>query len=236
MSTESGADALSQGTASPDLNNDASGGATDTSASSGHDDRVVGLEKRVNGQSAVLSRMEKMIGSLSAKLEEAQSAQAKPAEEKEDSNGRNADLEAAKQEIAQMRAEIEAKERANNERTRKHLGIAEFQSKGLGAIAAEEAYISMMAHEGSKISLSQDESTLIYTKSEFDDPVPISNFVESFLGSERGSIYAPKKQNPNASGRANGVDSSGRKYVTAAEMNSLSTEQLKSGQFVLKGD
>jgi hypothetical protein len=176
--------------------------------------------------------MERTIGSLSKQLEEARAP--KSDDSQPGANEHQSDLEAARAEIKAMRAEIEAKAEATRNKTRKHLVVAEFQAKGLDAIAAEEAYISMNAHEGDKLKLRDDETGVDYVKGEFDDPVPISSFVDTFLSSDRGRLYAPRKQNPRANGRANGSEAPGSKYITSEQMKTLSTEELKSGNYVLK--
>jgi len=226
MLNESSDNPLSQESSKPEQNNVGTSEATEN-ASVNESAKFDEMQKRLDGQSATISRMERMLkGIAESKSHEVQ----KPSESK----GKNDDFETAKAELMAMKADIEAKANMTRDKQKKHLMVSELQAKGLTAIAADEAYISISAREGDKIQLSDDESSVIYQRGEFDDPTPISNFVDTFLTSDRGRLYAPVKSNPNSGSRATGTDASGSKYITRDQLSTLSTEELKSGQYVLK--
>jgi hypothetical protein len=224
MSTESGAEALSQETSAPDQNNAESSVATENVQA----EKLAEMQKRMDGQSATISRMERMLKGI------AESQKAPEPEPTKEPKGKGEDFEAAKAELMAMKADLEAKAAATREKQKRHLIVGELQSKGLDAIAADEAYNSISAREGDKLRLADDESSVIYQKGEFDDPTPINSFVESFLTSDRGRLYVPRKNNPTASNRANGTDASGSRYITKEQLKTLSPAELKSGNFTLK--
>ena len=223
MDNETGAEALSQETSAPDLNNAESSVATENVES----DKFADMQKRLDGQSATISRMERMIKGIAETKKEPEAVKQEP-------KGKGDDFEAAKAELVAMKAELEAKAQSTREKQKRHLIVGELQAKGLDALAADEAYISISAREGEKLKLADDESSVIYQKGEFDDPTPISNFVESFLTSDRGRLYVPRKNNPNAGNRASGTDAAGSKYITKAQMSTMTPAELKSGNYTLK--
>jgi hypothetical protein len=225
MSNESGAEALSQESLAPDQNNAESSVATENVEAG----KIADMQKRLDGQSATISRMERMLKGI-AESQKAPEPSPTPAEPK----GKGDDFEAAKAELMAMKADIEAKAQATRDKQKRHLIVSELQTKGLEAIAAEEAYLSISAREGDKLKLAEDESSVFFQGGEFDDPTPISNFVESFLSSDRGRLYAPRKSNPNSGNRATGTDSAGTKYITKEQLKTLSPAELKSGNFTLK--
>jgi hypothetical protein len=228
MSTDTGADALSQESIAPEQNNAMPSEATENANNA--EAMVADMEKRLNGQSAVISRMERMLKDVV----ESSKKVAEVTTEAPTKEGKDADFEKAKAELMQMKAELEQKAQATREKQKRHLVVSELQSKGLNAIAADEAYISMTAHEGDRLSLSEDEATVSYQKGEFDDQVSIGSFVDTFLQSDRGSLYVPKKVNPNAGNRATGTDATGKRYITGDQLKTLSPAELQSGNFILK--
>jgi len=228
MSNDTGADALSQESTAPDQNNAATSEATENANNA--EAMVADIEKRLNGQSAVISRMERMLKDVV----ESSKQVAEVTTEAPAKGGKDADFEAAKAELMQMKSELDQKAKTTREKQKRHLVVSELQSKGLEGIAADEAYISMTAHEGDKLKLSEDEATVLYQKGEFDDQVSIGSFVDTFLQSDRGRLYAPKKVNPNASNRATGTDATGKRYISSDQLKSLSPAELQSGNFILK--
>ena len=230
MSANTESNDLSQDSSAPDQNNADSVNAND--AKDGNAEIIDALQKRVDGQSAVLSRMEKMVKEIAARKPEA----AQPQEPRKADGEKDpmSELEAAKAEFLNLKAEVEAKEAANREKSRRHLIVADLEARGLPAVAANEAYISITAHEGDKIRMAEDESSVYYQKSEFDEPQSMGDFLDGFLKSERGAIYTPKKANPSSSGRASGVDTGGKQYITKADLSTMSPAELKSGNYILK--
>ena len=224
MSNESGADALSQESSAPDQNNVESSVATENVES----DKFADMQKRLDGQSATISRMERMIKGIADTKKAPEAPQPQAPKSKGD------DFEAAKAELVAMRSELEAKAQSTREKQKRHLVVSELQSKGLDALAADEAYISISAREGDKLQLADDESSVIFQKGEFDDPTPISSFVDTFLTSDRGRLYVPRKNNPNTGNRASGTDAAGSKYITKEQMNTMTPAELKSGNYTLK--
>jgi hypothetical protein len=225
MSTESGSVELSQETSAPEQNNAESSVATENAVESA---KIADMQKRLDGQSATISRMERMLKGIA---ESQKAPEPAPANE---AKGKGDDFEAAKAELMAMKADIEAKAQATRDKQKRHLIVSELQAKGLDAIAADEAYLSISAREGDAIQLAEDESSVFFQKGEYDDPTPISHFVESFLSSDRGRLYAPRKSNPNSGNRATGTDSTGTRYITQEQLKTLSPAELKSGNFVLK--
>jgi len=223
MSNESGVESLSQETSTPEINNVESGVATENAEA----DKMASMNKRLDGQSATISRMERMLKGFAE-------AQKSPEPAKVEQSTKADDFEAAKAELMAMKADIETKAQATRDKQKRHLVVSELQSKGLDALAADEAYLSISAREGDNLQLSADEASVVYQKGEFDDPAPISNFVETFLTSDRGRLYAPRKANPNATNRATGTDSTGTRYITKAQLSTMSTAELKSGNYTLK--
>jgi hypothetical protein len=185
---------------------------------------VPALLKRLDGQSATISRLQKTVEKLEKSREAEQHK--KPAEPPA--------IAEQMRELQEQQKVLLERDRRQRERQAKQEIVAAFTDAGVHTDdAADQAELLMLRH-GSHIEVDEDFHATI---DEGGDKVPLRDWAKTFLSTDRGRRLLPAKKNPSTAGvpSTTAEPPGSKRKVTRADMaaGKVMPEDIRMGKVVL---
>jgi hypothetical protein len=189
---------------------------------------VPALLKRLDGQSATISRLQKTVEKLekSREAEQQRERERKPTEPPA--------IAEQMRELQEQQKVLLERDRRQRERQAKQEIVAALTEAGVHADDASDQADLLMLRNGSRIEVDEDFRAHI---EDSGDKIPLRDWVKTFLSTDRGRRLLPAKKNPSTAGVPSTTNElpDGRRKVTRADMaaGKVMPEEIRKGKVVI---
>jgi len=187
-------------------------------------------QKQQSALSAAIRRLEKQGKDAPAQEPKAQTA-GDTAQTDSRVDARIAELEREQKKLAEERAQVQTA------RIRMEVHRA-LEDGGVPSDIADDYADLLLLRNRDELKAEYDATgkmVAAYEAYSGADRIPVGAWVSEYLQGEKGRALVAPRSAPTGGGRQNGQPpADGKRYISKAELNSLSIEELKTGNYILK--